>query len=118
MSSLRRTAALLAVITIVTRVAATPKPEDTSNEIDNAIPQVRRATDCRYSVRRMRNAQRFAYMPGIRFEALYCAVYVNVWSLHRHRTNDGYIKHCTQSPWTLVRKRTIPTERPPLVDEI
>jgi hypothetical protein len=23
-----------------------------------------------------------------------------------------------QSPWPLVRKRTIPTERPPLVDEI
>jgi hypothetical protein len=23
-----------------------------------------------------------------------------------------------QTPWPLVRKRTIPTERPPLVDEI
>jgi hypothetical protein len=25
---------------------------------------------------------------------------------------------CKQTPWPLVRKRTIPTERPPLVDEI
>jgi hypothetical protein len=25
---------------------------------------------------------------------------------------------CTQTPWPLVRERTIPTERPPLVDEI
>jgi hypothetical protein len=26
--------------------------------------------------------------------------------------------HHKQTPWPLVRKRTIPTERPPLVDEI
>jgi hypothetical protein len=27
-------------------------------------------------------------------------------------------KQTKQTPWPLVRKRTIPTERPPLVDEI
>jgi hypothetical protein len=26
--------------------------------------------------------------------------------------------HCKQTPWPLVRERTIPTDRPPLVDEI
>jgi hypothetical protein len=26
--------------------------------------------------------------------------------------------HISQTPWPLVRERTIPTERPPLVDEI
>jgi hypothetical protein len=37
-------------------------------------------------------------------------------SQHRHTTGDGnFLK---QTPWPLVRKRTIPTDRPPLVDEI
>jgi hypothetical protein len=29
-----------------------------------------------------------------------------------------YLTINKQTPWPLVRKRTIPTERPPLVDEI
>jgi hypothetical protein len=33
-------------------------------------------------------------------------------------TNKKKKKKKTQTPWTLVRKRTIPTERPPLVGEI
>jgi hypothetical protein len=32
-------------------------------------------------------------------------------------TND-YYKKTKQTPWPLVRERTIPTEQPPLVDEI
>jgi hypothetical protein len=31
---------------------------------------------------------------------------------------DDSIQTNKQTPWPLVRKRTIPTERPPLVDEI
>jgi hypothetical protein len=30
----------------------------------------------------------------------------------------AYNKQTKQTPWPLVRKRTIPTERPPLVNEI
>jgi hypothetical protein len=30
----------------------------------------------------------------------------------------NYNKKKKQTPWPLVRERTIPTERPPLVDEI
>jgi hypothetical protein len=33
------------------------------------------------------------------------------------KTKSGRFKQ-KQTPWPLVRKRTIPTERPPLVDEI
>jgi hypothetical protein len=33
----------------------------------------------------------------------------------KYKTNKQTNK---QTPWTLVRERTIPTERPPLVDEI
>jgi hypothetical protein len=29
-----------------------------------------------------------------------------------------YHKQTKQTPWPLVRERTIPTDRPPLVDEI
>jgi hypothetical protein len=36
-------------------------------------------------------------------------------SLTAHQTKK---KKNKQTPWPLVRKRTIPTERPPLVDEI
>jgi hypothetical protein len=35
--------------------------------------------------------------------------------MNLHRT--GYFTN-KQTPWPLVRERTIPTERPPLVDEI
>jgi hypothetical protein len=49
---------------------------------------------------------------------IYSCIYVME---HRHNCNTLYI--CTftinvQTPWSLVRKRTIPTDRPPLVDEI
>jgi hypothetical protein len=35
----------------------------------------------------------------------------------RKQSNAAYRKK-KKTPWPLVRKRTIPTERPPLVDEI
>jgi hypothetical protein len=46
--------------------------------------------------------------------------------LHTHISGTMLsVKNCRQAehiikktPWTLVRKRTIPTDRPPLVDEI
>jgi hypothetical protein len=34
------------------------------------------------------------------------------------RENVEEAKEKIQTPWPLVRKRTIPTERPPLVEEI
>jgi hypothetical protein len=33
-------------------------------------------------------------------------------------TNNPYNQPNKQTPWPLVRERTIPTDRPPLVDEI
>jgi hypothetical protein len=36
----------------------------------------------------------------------------NRWTRNNKQTNKQ------QTPWPLVRERTIPTERPPLVDEI
>jgi hypothetical protein len=42
----------------------------------------------------------------------------------RFRVEPGAVLTCTtqqtnkQTPWPLVRERTIPTDRPPLVDEI
>jgi hypothetical protein len=40
--------------------------------------------------------------------------------LHIHRRGNlrSYTKKNKQTPWPLVRERTLPTERPPLVDEI
>jgi hypothetical protein len=47
--------------------------------------------------------------------------------IHNEDMRDGYSpglvdpfrnKQTKQTPWPLVRERTIPTERPPLVDEI
>jgi hypothetical protein len=42
---------------------------------------------------------------------------------HRHwldhsGNNTNILRQTNQPPWPLVRKRTIPTERPPLIDEI
>jgi hypothetical protein len=34
------------------------------------------------------------------------------------RKRHGVYHKTKQTPWALVRERTIPTERPPLVDEI
>jgi hypothetical protein len=39
-----------------------------------------------------------------------------VW--HRFKTLELKSSNKKQAPWLLVRERTIPTERPPLVDEI
>jgi hypothetical protein len=40
--------------------------------------------------------------------------------LDKDRTMDNVQKHNKQkqTPWLLVRKRTIPTEQPPLVGEV
>jgi hypothetical protein len=38
--------------------------------------------------------------------------------LVRTDTENFEAKQTKQTPWPLVRERTIPTERPPLVDEI
>jgi hypothetical protein len=58
------------------------------------------------------------------------------WKLRENLKKDSNLRYCSQStdniyrpnvllecasiktPWPLVRERTIPTERPPLVDEI
>jgi hypothetical protein len=43
---------------------------------------------------------------------------LSVLSVLSHDSRTLTDKKKKQSPWHLVRKRTIPTERPPLVDEI
>jgi hypothetical protein len=38
--------------------------------------------------------------------------------LPQEGNNPSHEEYPKQTPWPLVRERTIPTERPPLVDEI
>jgi hypothetical protein len=46
------------------------------------------------------------------------AVCLSVRAFQSPKQHIHFIFHKKQTPWALVRKRTIPTERPPLVDEI
>jgi hypothetical protein len=39
-------------------------------------------------------------------------------AVNKQRSHTFHMERFKQTPWPLVRKRTVPTERPPLVDEI